>query len=63
MKPVNVRPINANSYRKKLERLKNMEHLNGYTALCLAVAALDEEPTITKKEIKKSNISGKSGKF
>ena len=50
MKSVNVRPINANSYRKKLEKLKKMEHFNGITALNLAIAALDEEPTIIEKE-------------
>ena len=58
-----MRPVDANSYRKKLEKLKKMEHFNGVTALNLAIAALDEEPTVTEKEMKKPKISGKSGKF
>lgn len=58
-----MRPIDANNYRKKLEMLKNMEHFSGITALNLAIAALDEEPTVTEKDMKNHNFSGKIGKF
>ena len=58
-----MRPVDANSYKKKLEKLKNIEHLNGVTALNLAIAALDGEPTVTEKDMKNHNFSGKIGKF